>query len=509
MPNAQILIIDDEVVVGTFFRRLLKMKGYDVSVAVNGAEAARLIQETAFNVAMVDLKLPDTSGLSLLRMIKEMQPSCEAIMMTGYSTTKTAVRAIQLGAFDYLEKPFEDIDEVENLIHKAVEYGRRGYDSLSVEADWAVIAEQIGFYVGNSPNMQKMLAIAYKVAKKNISVLIHGETGTGKELLARFIHAASTRSDQNFIPVNCGALTESLLGSELFGHEKGAFTGAVNMRRGIFELANRGTLFLDEILEASHSIQVKLLRVLETYEFLRIGGEKLIKTNIRVISATNASIDQALKDKTFREDLFYRLNVVWLEVPPLRNRREDIPSLVEYFVRKINPELRISEGAMHLLCNYSWPGNIRELINIIKQLVALCEGKFVLPEHLDRIINLPSHKRPVVSHKLSLTLSDQPDLQLLEKLLEQYCSENMLDKIEESRWVNIMGLLSRLENNLAGYMKKKGIDVAQPSTLDEIEAKAIRDTLSFCQGNITMTSEALGIGRNTLYRKMKSYNIKF
>ena len=267
MPDKKILIIDDEVDVGIFFKRLLQKKGYQLTVAVNGVEATKALKETTFNVAMVDLKLPDTDGLTLLQQIKSVQPACEVIIMTGYSTTRTAVKAIQLGAFDYLEKPFDDIDAVENLIMKALEYGVLVCDGKPISADWAPIAEKIGFQVGVSPAMQKLVSIAYKIAKKNINVLIQGETGTGKEVLARFIHAASNRADQVFIPVNCGALPENLLESELFGHEKGSFTGAGSMRRGIFEMANRGFLFLDEVGESSPSIQVKLLRVLETGEF--------------------------------------------------------------------------------------------------------------------------------------------------------------------------------------------------------------------------------------------------
>ncbi|MDD2554049.1 MAG: sigma-54 dependent transcriptional regulator, partial [Desulfotomaculaceae bacterium] len=273
MPDVQVLVIDDEVEVGTFFRRLLQKKGFSVTVALNGAEATRAIQENSFNAALVDLKLPDTDGLHLLQQIKSHQPSCEVIIMTGYSTTRTAVKAIQLGAFDYLEKPFDDIEELELLVQKAVDYGRRSHEDRPV-AEWSALAEQTGFKVGTSQVMHKLVSIAYKIAKKNINVLIQGETGTGKEVLARFIHAASNRSDQVFIPVNCGALPENLLESELFGHEKGSFTGAASLRKGIFELANRGTLFLDEVGEASLAIQVKLLRVLETGEFLRVGGEK-------------------------------------------------------------------------------------------------------------------------------------------------------------------------------------------------------------------------------------------
>lgn len=514
MPVTKVLIIDDEVDVGTFFRRLLQKKGYQLTVAVNGVEAARAIQETTFSVAMVDLKLPDTDGLTLLQQIKDLQPGCEVIIMTGYSTTRTAVKAIQLGAFDYLEKPFEDINAVEKLIQKASEYGVRGYDGQPVDTEWAHVADKMGFQVGVSQIMQKLVSIAYKIAKKNINILIQGETGTGKEVLARFVHAASNRADKIFIPVNCGALPENLLESELFGHEKGSFTGAGNLRRGIFEMANRGFLFLDEVGESSPSIQVKLLRVLETGEFLRVGGEKPIKTDVRVIAATNVDLEQALKEKTFREDLFYRLDVVRLEVPPLRTRTEDIPLLVEHFINKLDPEMLVSAEAMHLLCSYSWPGNIRELANTISQAVALCDDKIILPEHLIGKLNAENMEAPTAEKKDLRTLSVQ-NLQAslqpksLPDLLEQCSDENALEAIGESNLPRLLEVLRSLENRLAETMVKKGIPTPPPPSLEETEADAIRCALNYYRGNITMAAKALGIGRNTFYRKMKDYKIKF
>jgi len=510
LPEVRSLIIDDEVEVGTFFRRLLSKKDYGVTVAVNGEEAERCINEQSFDVAMVDLKLPDTDGLSLLRLIKKSQPECEVIIMTGYSTTRTAVKAIQLGAFDYLEKPFEDIGEVEVLIQKAAEYGMHGYGGRLKNAEWYPVAEQLGFQVGTSEIMHKLVSIAYKIAGKNINVLIQGETGTGKEILARFIHAASNRSGQIFIPVNCGALPENLLESELFGHEKGSFTGAFNLRKGIFELANRGTLFLDEVGESSLSIQVKLLRVLETGEFLRVGGEKPIKTDVRIITATNIDLEQSLKEKTFREDLFYRLDVVRLELPPLRARREDIPLLAEYFLKRLNPELFISVDTMDILCNYQWPGNIRELANTISQAAALCDGKFILPEHIsDKLlhgtskINTLTHENPGTGENRYY----RPQPKKLEDILKERFTEDALVSLDDTSLVSIAGMLPGLQDNLTAAMRKKGIQCMPPPSLKQIETKAIQEALSYYQGNITMAAKSLGIGRNTLYRKIKDYNI--
>ena len=511
MPEAQVLIIDDEVEVGTFFRRLLQKKGCRVTVALNGVEANRAIQEKKFNAALVDLKLPDTDGLYLLQQIKNLQPSCEVIIMTGYSTTRTAVKAIQLGAFDYLEKPFDDIEELEKLIQSAAEYGMRSREDWPL-TEWSAITDRIGFQVGTSQVMRKLVSIAYKIAKKNINVLIQGETGTGKEVLARFIHAASNRANQVFIPVNCGALPENLLESELFGHEKGSFTGAANLRKGIFELANRGTLFLDEVGEASLSIQVKLLRVLETGEFLRVGGEKPVKTDVRVIAATNTDLEQALKNKTFREDLFYRLDVVRLELPPLRERREDIPLLVEYFIKKTNPALCTSIDAMRLLGNYPWPGNIRELANTVSQAAALCEGDTILPEHLSGKIFLALAEKPAMPDQVLPARDEIQETQLLQKLesllLENCCGSDVLDEIEEDKLAEVLDHLKRLENEVVAAIMRKGAGTMRPSSLGEAEAKAIREAVSYSQGNIASAARALGIGRNTLYRKMKEYDIK-
>lgn len=509
MPETKILIIADDVEVKAFFYRLLQDKGFNTVVTANGAEANRLLDKTGFNVAVVDLKLSDANGLSLLQQIKNLQPKCEVIILIGHSATRTAVKAMQLGAFDYLEKPFVDTEEVEKLIQRAVEYGQRGNNVRPVNSEWSVIADRMGFQVGSSQAMHKLVSIAYTIAKKNVNVLIRGETGTGKEVLARFIHAASNRSDQIFIPVNCGALPENLLESELFGHEKGSFTGAANMRKGIFELSNGGTLFLDEVGESSLAIQVKLLRVLETGEFLRVGGEKRVKTDVRVIAATNRDLEQSLKDKTFREDLFYRLDVVSLELPPLRERRDDIPLLVEYFVKKLNPELYISIDTMHLFCNYQWPGNIRELANTISQAVALCSGKIILPEHLSRKLHSAASEIPVRTKDLSPDpgWNHQLPPQSLETFLEQFLSENSLDSIEQGKLVNLMQLLHRLESSLAAAMRKRGGVIPLPP-METIEVEAIKSALNFYRGNVTMAAKALGIGRNTLYRKMKEYETK-
>jgi two-component system, NtrC family, response regulator len=374
-----VLIIDDEREVCTFFLHLLEGKGYRVKLGWSGKDFLKLIQQYSFDLALIDVKLPDTNGLELLKQLKSVQPSCKAIIMTGYSTVKTAVEAIKYGASDYIEKPFDDIDELEKTIEELLDS-----EIHSSQHDMYKLAEALGFVIGTNKEMNNLIKLAYKIAKKNVNVLIEGETGTGKEVLAHFIHQASMRYDQPFIGINCGALSETLLESELFGHEKGAFTGALKEKKGIFEIANRGTLFLDEIGEASLATQVKLLRVLETGEYIRVGGETVRKTNTRIIAASHVNLSQAVKEKTFREDLLYRLDVVKLTIPPLRERIDDLPILIEHFLKKLNSTLIFSDDAILQMKQYSWPGNVRELFNVVKRAVTLAEGEtmVITPDYL-------------------------------------------------------------------------------------------------------------------------------
>lgn len=379
MTKKRILIVDDEHEVTSFFTYFLRQKNCEVTVAHTGKEVDRLLHEpsTGFHAALLDLKLPDATGLDLLRRIKAVYPSCEVLIMTGYSTIKTAVTAIQWGAKDYLEKPFDDLDSLERVIDSLLE--------ASVHQEHELVREAASFgivYAPSSP-MAKVAAIAKKLAPKAIHVLIEGETGTGKELMARFLHGASSRSQQPFVAFNCGAVPESLLESELFGYEKGAFTGALKSRKGFFELAHNGTLFLDEIGEAPTSIQVKLLRTLETGEYMRVGGEQVAQSNIRFISATNRNLEHEVDMNRFRRDLLYRLEGIKLTIPPLRERVQDIPAIAHAFLEKRSrKDCEIDSEAMELLQQYAWPGNVRQLINVLNQTLALHECQVLRSEHL-------------------------------------------------------------------------------------------------------------------------------
>ncbi len=501
-----VLIIDDEESVCNFFRRLLDRKGCRTVTAVSESEALRALESSPFQVAMVDLKLPDTDGLTLLKHIKRKQPNCEVIIMTGFSTIKTAVKAMQMGAYQYVEKPFDDIKQVEWLIQEAAASASQG--KQKDEEEWSQFARAQGFLVGNTPAMRRLASLAYRLARKDISILVQGETGTGKEVLARFIHATSHRAEQMFIPINCGALSDNLLESELFGHERGSFTGAGSMRRGIFELANNGTLFLDEVGEASLAIQVKLLRVLETGEFMRLGGEKMVHSDVRVISASNVDLEQAMLGREFREDLFYRLNVVKLEIPPLRARQEDIPMLAEHFVRQLDPQLSVSPEINQMLCAYDWPGNIRELANTMRQAVALCDGPKILPKHFagKLAVNRP---RPMavpqgIGRPQPATTNDPPPL---DSFWEHYGKPEVLEQLSGGELTQLLHSLRGLEESLCSVMRKKGITSVASECLKDSEAASIKRTLVQHRWNITETARALGIARNTLHRKIKKYNL--
>jgi len=447
------LIVDDEQEVCNFFGYLLRKKGYQALSANTGSEALALLKKHRFNVALVDLMLPDSDGLTILKEIKKEQPQCEVIIITGYSTVKSAVEAIQLGAYDYLEKPFVDIDEMEKLIDRAL--------NIRLEQErMAEIHRQYGFIVGKNQKMLNLLAAAQKIAKKNITVLIQGETGTGKEVLARYIHAVSHRSDRPFLAFNCGAFTETLLESELFGHEKGAFTGATGRKRGIFELAHRGTLFLDEIDSASPAIQIKLLRILETGEFLRVGGEELVKVDVRIITATNTDLASQVEAHKFREDLFYRLDVASLTIPPLRERKEDIPLLVNYFleretVEKGLPAKRMDAEAMELLLKHPWPGNIRELANTIAQAVVFSKGPVIyvsdLPPRIRReeAVEASKKEEPAAAKPAVLIPSDHPEKEKLAELLQQF-EELLLEKLEIKKGFD----LKTLQESLKGWVDR-------------------------------------------------------
>jgi two-component system NtrC family response regulator len=380
-----ILVVDDEVNYLTVMEELLGQAGYEVLTAAGGLEALKISAANDLDLVLTDMKMPKMNGIELLEELKRLYPDLPVMLMTAYGTVEKAVAAMKKGAFDYILKPFKN-EEILVTIAKALEHRRLILENRMLIQD---LEKRYGFpnIVGESRAMQEILSLVKRVGQSRATVLISGESGTGKELIARAIHQRSPRASKTFISVNCAALTETLLESELFGHERGAFTHAVATRKGRFELADGGTLFLDEVAEMSPALQVKLLRVLQEMEFERVGGTRTIKVDVRVVAATNRELKEDVETGRFREDLYYRLHVVHLHIPPLRERQEDIPMLTTHFLHKyaqenIRGEVRITPEALKLLTQYGWPGNVRELENVMERAVILCGDNLITPRDL-------------------------------------------------------------------------------------------------------------------------------
>ncbi|MBI3371829.1 MAG: sigma-54-dependent Fis family transcriptional regulator [Betaproteobacteria bacterium] len=387
--SARILVVDDEEIIVRSCIRILGGGDYTVDAVRDGAEALRKVDENPYDVLILDIMMPRVDGMEVLQRVKEMHPAIEVIMVTGLSQIDTAVRSMKLGAFDYLPKPF-DPDELKLVVERALERRRLLQENLNLKTE---VGSKYRFenIIGASPGMQAVYRLVAQVAPTSSTVMLTGESGTGKELIARAIHFNSLRKDGPFIPVDCNALSENLLESELFGHVKGSFTGAVSSKRGMFELANNGSLFLDEIGNISLSIQAKLLRVLQERAYRAVGDTRTQSVNIRLITATNKDLKSMVAGGSFRDDFYYRINIFPIHVPPLRERREDIPTLAFHFLNVFGEELgkkvtEISEGAMSALVNYPWPGNVRELENTMHRAMILTSDKAIRQAHLANIM---------------------------------------------------------------------------------------------------------------------------
>lgn len=385
MPIERILIVDDEELMSRFLTEALARQGYEVESAPTGKKGLALLKEHSFDLLLTDVRMPDMSGTELLRRAKELNPALQVIVMTAYGSIENAVEAMQLGAFHYILKPFTP-DALYALLMKANEHKSLAQENSFLREE-NLSKGQENRIIAESPTMKKILQEAFKVAKSHANVLLHGESGTGKEVVAAAIHRHSSRVNQPYIRVNCAAIPDTLIESEFFGHEKGAFTGAVAKKAGRFELAHRGTILLDEVTEIPLQLQPKLLRVLQEEEFERVGGTRPVAVDVRVISTSNRNLKQAIADKIFREDLYYRLNVIPIYLPPLRDRRDDIIPLSRYFLTKFCKEngrslKALSQAAEKRLLAYPWPGNIRELANIIERVVVLDRGPTLFPDDL-------------------------------------------------------------------------------------------------------------------------------
>ena len=450
-PHIRILVADDEAVIREGISRILSKEGFLVKTVSGGKEALDELSRDAFDLVLLDIKMPDLDGLEVLKTIStsEALHHCLVIMITGYPQVETAVRSIKMGAFDYLTKPFTP-EQLKQTLQKALEHNRFLWEDPLIRKKMELKGGSDPL-IGKSRPMQKIFQTIEKVAPTDSTVLIYGPSGTGKELVARAIHQHSLRQDKEFVAVDCSALVESLLESELFGHVKGSFTGAVQTKHGFLELANGGTFFFDEISNLSLNIQAKLLRVIQEREFLKVGSEKKIKVDIRIIASTNRDLRLAIREGQFREDLFYRLSVVPLHLPCLKERREDILLLVDYFLersaKKNKKTIRgITPEAMELLMDYDWPGNVRELKHLIERIVILEDGPIIKTENL-----------PWFIHK------DYRDLPLSEE---------------------------------------------RTATLNELEKQYIGLILKKTKGNRSQASALLGINRKTLLEKIKKFGLE-
>jgi len=446
-PPLPILVVDDDQAVREALARTLQRLGFEVVLAGDGQEGLGHVRAAPFPIVLADLKMPGLSGQELLRAVKALSPDTEVIMITGHGTVEDAVAAMKEGAYDFIAKPFRRLD-LERTIRKAAEKQALVLQNRALQQRLAEM-EGRGQLLGTSPGMRRLLELIGQVAPSSATVLIQGESGTGKELVANAVHAGSPRRDRSFVKVNCAALPETLLESELFGYEKGAFTGAVARKAGRFELAHGGTLLLDEIGELSLPTQAKLLRVLQEGEFERVGGTQTLRVDVRLVTATNAELAELVRQRRFREDLFYRLNVITLQIPPLRERREDIPLLAHHFLRRFAEKngkavSGFTEEALDLLQSHPWPGNVRELENVLERAVVLTREAMISP-------------------------ADLPE--------------------------SLAGGADSAARHLV-------ISIGTP--LEDVEDRLIEETLRYTKGDKTLAAKLLGIATRTIYRRLKA-----
>lgn len=465
--SPRILVVDDELIVCESCQRILEEEGLEVETASNGAEAFAKMKENPFDIVITDLKMPGIDGMEVLRTLRRDYPDTIVIMITGFSTVETAVEAMKLGAFDYIPKPFTP-DEVSIVVKKAIEQRNLLWENVYLRQE---LREKYGFHniVGKSKKMQEIYRIIAKVAPTDSTVLINGQSGTGKELIARAIHFNSARRDKQFVTVDCAVLSENLLESELFGHVRGSFTGAVTTKPGLFEVADGGTVFLDEIGNISPAIQAKLLRILQEREFTPVGGTKAKKVDIRLIAATNKDLEKMIKEGTFREDLYYRLNIVPISLPPLRERQEDIPALAVHFLKKYSEEMGkgikgFTPEAMEKLMKYPWPGNVRELENVVERTVVMMDEEMVRVEHL--ILPGQEEKTETVN-QVPATSEELKEIkkQLREKAVEDIERAFVIKALERNQWnvTKAAEEVGMLRPNFQALMRKYGLRAREES----------------------------------------------
>ncbi|MBI5026487.1 MAG: sigma-54-dependent Fis family transcriptional regulator [Nitrospirae bacterium] len=451
--KGKILVVEDEKGMREVLGILLGGEGYDVTLCDGGPSGINALKKDIYDLVITDLRMPKIGGLDILKTTKELSPETVVVLITAFGTTESAIEAMKLGAFDYIQKPFK-MDEIRLIVRNALE-------KRKLKEEVSLLKEQLETYysldniIGKSPQMQELFSLIKKIAPSDANVLIEGESGSGKELVARAIHNLSIRKERTFVAINCAAIPEGLLESELFGYMKGAFTGAVSNKQGLFEFADRGTLFLDEIGEMPFGLQAKILRVIEDGTFRRLGGTADIKVDVRIITATNKDLKETVTQGLFREDLYFRLNVLSIKIPPLRRRKEDIPVLIEHFLKKYSKGPKdISPDAMEVLINYPWRGNVRELENIIERSVLLSEGEVIGVEHL------PEEIKSLKIEPVAPTVSMPAGVVNLERIIEDIEKEYLLNALEQSKGVKTEAakLLNLSFRSFRHKLKKYGID---------------------------------------------------
>jgi len=459
MSQVHVLVVDDDPALREILQEALMRESYAVSTAEDGTAALQAVKESVVHIVITDYQLPDIDGLEVIDRLSKLDAKIIPIVMTGFGTIETAVRAMKSGAFDFITKPF-DLETVAVVVRKAAEFHRLRQENhllrRAVRDQYRL--EQL---VGVSEPMQQVLEFVQKVADSDSTVMIQGESGTGKELVARMLHFNSLRRDRPLVPVNCGAIPENLLESELFGHEKGAFTGATHARMGRFELAHGGTIFLDEIGELSLSLQVKLLRVLQEREFERVGGNRTIHVDVRIIAATNQDLETMVEERRFRQDLFYRLNVIPIVIPPLRERRTDIPLLIDHFLTRFNQSkhtevVGLDDEALRLLIEYDWPGNIRELENMMERMAVLKKRGILSSEDLPQKIS----RKSIIPELKEQFIRLSEDGIHLSREVEQYEKHLIMEALKKANGVTARAaqLLHLNRTTLVEKLKRKGVD---------------------------------------------------
>jgi DNA-binding NtrC family response regulator len=506
--NARILVVDDEHSVRWAFEKALQKAGYEVMLAENGIKGLSLFESFKPDITLVDIRMPEMDGLQVLKRIRELDPEAQVIIMTAYTDMETTITAMKLGAYDFLSKPF-NIDECLLLVSRGLNTRKS-----KVEAEIGTQAPKSSALKGNSPAMQEVYKLIGKVSEEDVTVLITGESGSGKELVAQAIHYNSGRAAKPFWAINCTAINESLMESELFGYEKGAFTGANSSKPGMFELAQGGTIFLDEIGDMNLEMQAKLLRVLEEREIVRVGGNRRIKVDVRLVAATNKNLRKAIVENKFREDLFHRIKVIEIKLPPLRERPEDIPLLARYFCsilasqRKGSPK-SLSDEAIAVLSAYSWPGNVRELRNAVEQSYTLSRDQVILPEHLPVEVRLKGVPKADTGTQ-SVASGEPASLPAVSFMTENgTVSESRKEKevIGAEVDASAFSVPESIRKIVSVSLSEEVAGSAYSAVMEQVEKELLFQTLEKHKWNQVQTAGYLGITRNTLRSKIEKYGL--